>query len=85
MKTLFSEISELKEIIRIEKITAFCLPFSIGTLTDYFNGDPDEQFWRTNAADVAHASLYSIIRAQPFGEEDMADMKERAFRNNVII
>lgn len=57
------------------------IPFSIGYLKGYFNGDPDDQFWRINAAYVAHASLYSIIWALPFGESDVLDMKERALRN----
>jgi len=57
------------------------IPFSIGYLKGYFHSDPNELFWRINAAYVAHASLYSILWAQPFGEADVLDMKERALRN----
>jgi len=59
----------------------FSIPFSIGYLKGYFKGDPHELFWRINAVYVAHASLYSVIWAQPFGEADVLNMKKRALRN----
>ncbi|HPR95790.1 MAG TPA: phosphotransferase, partial [Thermotogota bacterium] len=57
------------------------IPFSIGYLKGYFNGEPSEAFWKINSVYVAHTSLYSMIWAIPFGEREVLEMRERAFKN----
>lgn len=60
------------------------IPFSIGQLHGYFNGEPPLDFWRVQAVYVAHEALYSIEWAVKFGEEDIANMTEicrRIFRD----
>lgn len=60
------------------------IPFSIGQLHGYFNGEPPLDFWRIQAVYVAHAALYSIEWAVKFGEKDIANMTEicrRIFRD----
>ncbi len=50
------------------------IPFSIGQLHGYFDGEPHLDFWRVQAVYVAHAALYSIEWAVKFGEEDITNM-----------
>jgi len=57
------------------------IPFAIGYLKGYFNGEPTEDFWRINSVYVAHASLYSIVWALPFGEKEVLGMREIALKN----
>jgi aminoglycoside phosphotransferase (APT) family kinase protein len=57
------------------------IPFAVGYLKGYFNGEPTEDFWRINSVYVAHASLYSIVWALPFGEKEVLGMREIALKN----
>lgn len=54
------------------------IPYCIGQIDAYFDGDVPEEFWRANAVYVAQASLFSIKWAEPFGQEDIDGMVRRA-------
>lgn len=53
------------------------IPFSIGQIHGYFNGEPSLEFWNILAIYVAYSSLYSIVWAEKFGENDINGMKKR--------
>lgn len=53
------------------------IPFSIGQIHGYFNGEPPLEFWNILAMYVAYSSLYSIVWAEKFGENDINGMKKR--------
>lgn len=53
------------------------VPYCIGQIDAYFDDAVPDIFWRTLAVYVAHASLYSIKWAEPFGQKDMDGMVER--------
>lgn len=53
------------------------IPFSIGQIHGYFNGEPSLKFWNILAIYVAYSSLYSIVWAEKFGENDINGMKKR--------
>lgn len=53
------------------------IPFSVGEIHGYFNGEPPIDFWEIQAVYVAHASLYSIKWAEKFGIEEINGMKKR--------
>lgn len=53
------------------------VPFSIGQIHGYFNGEPSLEFWNSVAIYVAYTSLNSIVWAEKFGEEDVEGMKKR--------
>jgi aminoglycoside phosphotransferase (APT) family kinase protein len=52
-------------------------PFAVGKFNGYFNGTPPKEFWQIEAVIVAHATLNSLIWAQPFGEVEVAEMLRR--------
>ena len=53
------------------------IPYSVGQVDAYFRGKVPEDFWGTLAVYVAHASLYSILWAEKFGQKDIDGMVRR--------
>lgn len=53
------------------------IPYSIGKIKGYFNGEPSENFWRLLKLYVAHSSLYSIKWAEEFGDDEINGMLRR--------
>lgn len=53
------------------------IPFSIGKIHGYFNGNPSIEFWDILAIYVAYTSLSSIVWAEKFGQNDIDGMKRR--------
>ena len=53
------------------------IPYCVGQIDAYFEGTVPEDFWRTLAVYVAHASLYSIKWAEKVGAPEMEGMKRR--------
>lgn len=53
------------------------IPFSIGQIHGYFDGNPPLDFWNVLAVYVAYNSLGSIIWAEKFGQNDIDGMKKR--------
>ncbi|MGM9972769.1 MAG: aminoglycoside phosphotransferase family protein [Clostridiaceae bacterium] len=56
------------------------IPFSVGEIQGYFNGEPPIDFWKIQAVYVAHGSLYSIKWAEKFGQEDVDGMTKRCLK-----
>ena len=54
------------------------VPYCIGQIDAYFNGDVPQDFWTANAVYVAQASLFSIKWAEKFGQADIDGMVRRA-------
>ncbi len=59
-------------------VVELSIPYCIGEIDAYFHDGVPEEFWLANAEYVAHASLYSIKWAEPFGQKDVDGMVERA-------
>ena len=55
--------------------SALSIPFCIGQIESYFDDDIPQSFWRVLAVYVAHAALYSIKWAEPYGQNDIDNMK----------
>ncbi len=53
------------------------VPYCVGQIDAYFEDAVPEDFWETLAVYVAHASLFSIAWAEPFGPADVAAMTRR--------
>lgn len=53
------------------------VPYCIGQIDAYFNGEIPKEFWITLAVYVAHASLFSIKWAEKFGQEEIDGMVKR--------
>ncbi len=53
------------------------IPFSIGQIHGYFNGEPTIEFWEVLAVYVAYTSLNSIVWAEKFGKDEINGMKKR--------
>lgn len=53
------------------------VPYCIGQIDAYFDDAVPEEFWRTLAVYVAHASLYSMKWAEPFGPQEVQEMTRR--------
>lgn len=53
------------------------VPYCAGQIDAYFEDAVPEDFWETLAVYVAHASLFSIAWAEPFGPADVAAMTRR--------
>ena len=53
------------------------VPYCVGEIDAYFDGNPPEDFWRTMAVYVAWSSLFSIKWAEPFGQADVDGMVRR--------
>lgn len=56
------------------------IPFSIGQIHGYFDGEPPLEFWNILAIYVAYTSLNSIIWAEKFGEDGIDGMKNRCIK-----
>ena len=54
------------------------IPYCIGQIDAYFEDNIPIEFWKVNAVYVAHTSLFSIIWAEKFGQEDIDGMVRRA-------
>lgn len=64
------------ECFGVEASTAY----GAGQIDAYFAGNVPEAFWKALAVYSAHAALFSIVWAEPFGERDVSGMKVRAVR-----
>lgn len=53
------------------------IPFSIGQIHGYFQGNPSEEFWKVLALYNAYAALNSITWATKFGQEEIEGMIRR--------
>ncbi len=53
------------------------VPYCVGQIDAYFDGDAPTDFWQALAVYVAQTSLYSICWAEPFGPKDVANMTRR--------
>jgi len=53
------------------------IPYCIGQIDAYFDGEVPESFWEALAVYVAHASLFSIKWAEKFGQKEMDGMIRR--------
>lgn len=53
------------------------IPYSIGKVYGYFNGDPPELFWKILKLSVLHSSLYSIKWAEEYGNREIQGMVKR--------
>ena len=59
------------------KVQSFNVPFSIGQIHGYFQGNPSEEFWKVLALYNAYAALNSITWATKFGQEEIEGMIRR--------
>ena len=64
------------ECFGVEASAAYCA----GQIDAYFAGNVPENFWKALAVYSAHAALFSIVWAKPFGARDVSEMKARAVR-----
>ena len=70
-----------EEFIKVQSFTLEAsLPFALGQLHAYFDGDPDQAFWRSLAVHNAVTALYAIRWAKPFGEKEVQGMRQRYLR-----
>ena len=53
------------------------VPYCIGQIDAYFRDHIPDGFWETLAVYVAHASLYSVKWAEPFGQAEIDGMRRR--------
>lgn len=56
------------------------IPYSIGQIDAYFEGEIPMGFWGALAVYCAHAALFSIKWAEKFGQKDVDGMVERCHR-----
>lgn len=54
------------------------IPYCIGQIDAYFEDVIPMGFWKVNAIYVAHTSLFSIVWAEKFGQQDVDEMAVRA-------
>lgn len=67
-----------EEFYKLESFgTEASIPYCIGQIDAYFNDSIPEEFWKTMAVYVAHASLFSIVWAEKFGRKDIDEMVSR--------
>ena len=70
-----------EEFYKLESFgTEASVPFCIGEIDSYFSDNIPEEFWKTMAVYVAHASLFSIKWAEPFGQAEVDQMTARCRR-----
>lgn len=50
------------------------VPYCVGELEAYFDGEPSETFWKAHKVYVIHGALYSIKWAEPFGQAEIDGM-----------
>ncbi len=64
-----------EEFYKLESFgTEVSIPYCVGQIDAYFNHDVPHKFWEILAVYVAHASLYSIVWAEKFGQKDIDNM-----------
>ena len=56
------------------------VPYSVGQIDAYFDGEIPMDFWGALAVYCAHAALFSIKWAEKFGQKDVDGMVERCYR-----
>ena len=56
------------------------VPYSVGQIDAYFDGEIPMDFWGALAVYCAHAALFSIKWAEKFGQKDVDGMVERCHR-----
>lgn len=67
-----------EEFYKLESFGVECsVPYCVGQIDAYFDGDVPEEFWRTLAVYAAHASLHSIKWAEKFGQKEIDGMITR--------
>lgn len=67
-----------EEFMKLQSFTVeLSVPFAIGQVHAYFEGDPEDHFWRALAVHVAGSTLYSIRWARPFGQNEVEGMIQR--------
>lgn len=70
-----------EEFYKLESFgTESSIPYCIGQIDAYFDDAIPEEFWKTMAVYVAHASLFSIVWAERFGQKDIDEMVLRCRR-----
>ncbi len=70
-----------EEFYKLESFgTEVSVPYSIGQIDAYFEGEIPMDFWGALAVYCAHAALFSIKWAEKFGQEDVDGMVERCHR-----
>ena len=70
-----------EEFYKLESFGTECsITYCVGQIDAYFDDEVLQDFWTTNAVYVAHASLFSIKWAEPFGQQDIDGMVYRAKR-----
>jgi aminoglycoside phosphotransferase (APT) family kinase protein len=70
-----------EEFYKLESFgTESSIPYCIGQIDAYFDDAIPEEFWKTMAVYVAHASLFSIVWAEKFGQKDIDEMVLRCRR-----
>lgn len=67
-----------KEFSRLPWCAQISPLFASGMLQGYFNGDPPEDFWQLLALYIASNCLSALPWALPFGEGEIATMKQQA-------
>ncbi len=68
----YEEFYKLESFVR-----EISVPYCIGQIKEYFDGNVPEEFWNILAVYVAHASLFSIKWAEQFGQAGIDGMVER--------
>lgn len=67
-----------EEFYKLESFAReYSIPYCIGQIDAYFNDQVPDEFWEVLAVYVAHASLFSIKWAEPFGQKDIEGMVRR--------
>lgn len=64
-----------EEFYKLESFgTEASIPYCIGQIDSYFDYNVPEDFWEILAVYVAHASLYSIVWAEKYGQKEIDNM-----------
>lgn len=67
-----------EEFYKLETLTTeISIPYCIGQIHSYFDNHVPMDFWEILKIYVAHAALYSIKWAEPFGKNDINRMTKR--------
>lgn len=76
------EVSDpYEEFYKLESFGLDCsVAYCRGQIDGYFGNAVPEDFWRALAVYVAHGTLHSMVWAIPYGEAELAGMKQRYLR-----
>ena len=67
-----------EEFYKLESFgSEISIPYCVGQIDAYFGEAVPDDFWKALAVYVAHASLYSIKWAEPFGQAEVDGMVRR--------